>query len=192
MSDFRSVMITGDAVADYVGGKRKKRGVTKKKQFGGTNLMVAPTAIAPNATNATNATATTAPTATAPTATATAPTATTATTATPPTTGGAVKRIKVELKKKQASHKVKLQPKSDKKIKKGKSHKNRKFSLGISSLHKRITRAKSLHKKVKNMPIDKLKEILIAKKLIKPTSKAPESVLRQIASDINIVDKNAL
>jgi hypothetical protein len=45
---------------------------------------------------------------------------------------------------------------------------------------------------MKDMPLDKLKALLITKKLIKPTSKAPESVLRQIASDAHIVEKNAL
>ena len=37
------------------------------------------------------------------------------------------------------------------------------------------------------MPLDKLKEELIKKKLIRPTSKAPESVLRQIARDSQMV-----
>jgi len=42
------------------------------------------------------------------------------------------------------------------------------------------------------MPLDKLKEELVKKKLIKPTSKAPESVLRQIAADAQIVAGKAL
>ena len=55
-----------------------------------------------------------------------------------------------------------------------------------------MTRAKKLRDKVKDIPIDKLKEELIKKKLIKPTSKAPESVLRQIATDAHIVAGKAL
>jgi hypothetical protein len=49
-----------------------------------------------------------------------------------------------------------------------------------------------MHKKVKEMPLDKLKEELLKKKLIKSTSKAPESVLRQIATDAQIVEGKAL
>ena len=37
------------------------------------------------------------------------------------------------------------------------------------------------------MPIAKVRELLIAKKLIKPASKAPEKVLRQMAVDAHIV-----
>jgi hypothetical protein len=62
----------------------------------------------------------------------------------------------------------------------------------MSSLHRRVTRAKKVHTKMKDMPLDKLKALLITKKLIKPASKAPESVLRQIAADAHIVEKNAL
>jgi hypothetical protein len=112
--------------------------------------------------------------------------------------GGDDKKIKVELKKKQDTKKVQLHPKKDgpqkvpipKKLETRK--KNRKVLLGISSLHKRMTRAKKMHKKVKEMPLDKLREELISKKLIRSTSKAPESVLRQIATDAQIVDSKSL
>jgi hypothetical protein len=111
---------------------------------------------------------------------------------------GGTKQIKVELKKKANTKKVQLQPK---KAEPAKSHlvskkhltkKHRKVTLGISSLHKRMTRAKKLHKDIKNMPIDKVKEKLIKGGLIKSNSKAPESVLRQIASDAEVVAKKAL
>jgi hypothetical protein len=105
--------------------------------------------------------------------------------------------IKVELKKKHDTKKVQLHPKKIEApkvpfVKKHQTHKVRKVSLGISSLHKRMTRAKKMHKKVKEMPLDKLKEHLVSKKLIKSTSKAPESVLRQIAADSQIVASKAL
>jgi hypothetical protein len=76
--------------------------------------------------------------------------------------------------------------------KKPQTKKNRKVLLGMSSLHRRVTRAKKVHTKMKDMPLDKLKALLITKKLIKPASKAPESVLRQIAADAHIVENNAL
>lgn len=110
---------------------------------------------------------------------------------------GGVKRIKVELKKKTETKKVQLHPKKAdaqkvQLVKKLQTRKARKVLLGVSSLHKRMTRAKKLHKKAKEMPIDKLKEELIKKKLIKPTSKAPETILRQIAADAQIVATKSL
>lgn len=101
------------------------------------------------------------------------------------------KQFKVELKKKIAPKKVHLNPKKDIKTKK-QTKKVRKFTLGISTFHKRITRAKKLHKKVKELSLESLKEKLIKEGLIKSTSKAPESVLRQIASDAEVVSKKAL
>lgn len=105
------------------------------------------------------------------------------------------RQVKVELKKKTTSKKVHLNPKTvPKTVPKLKKHtkKVRKFILGISKFHKRITRAKKVHKKIKELPLDKLKEKLIKDGLIKSTSKAPESVLRQIANDTEIVNKRAL
>ena len=104
-------------------------------------------------------------------------------------------KIRVELKKKPLTKKVQLHPKKadvPKAAKKPQTKKNRKVLLGMSSLHRRVTRAKKVHTKMKDMPLDKLKALLITKKLIKPASKAPESVLRQIAADAHIVEKNAL
>ena len=96
------------------------------------------------------------------------------------------KNVRVELKKKTEVKSVHLRPKSDA-PKKVQTKRRSKLTLGISSLRKRITRAKHIHRNVKNMPLDKLKEELIKKKLIRPTSKAPESVLRQIARDSQMV-----
>ena len=106
------------------------------------------------------------------------------------------KQIKVELKKKTTAKRVHLNPKrteSPKEIsRKHQTRKHRKVSIGISTLHKRITRAKKLHKKVKEMPIDKLKDKLIKGGLIKSTSKAPAELLRQIAGDAAVVTTKAL
>lgn len=120
----------------------------------------------------------------------------TATTMVPPT-GGDHKVVKVELKKKTTAKKVQLQPKkadppkttlhSKKTLKKP-----RKITLGISSMRRRLTRAKKAHSRVRDMPLDQLKKLLIDKKLIKPTSTAPEGILRQIASDAQIVADKSL
>lgn len=106
------------------------------------------------------------------------------------------KQIKVELKRKGTAKKVHLQPKRTEPIKKANTQdgtkKVRRFTLGLSSFHRRMTRAKKMEKKMKEMPLDKLKEHLVQKKLIKPTSKAPESVLRRIAADSQILSGKAL
>jgi hypothetical protein len=113
---------------------------------------------------------------------------------TTPQQGGA-KHVKVELKKKTTAKKVHLNPKKQEAAKSSRKHqtrKVRKVTLGVSSLHKRITRAKKLHKKMKEMPIDTLKEKLVKGGLIKANSKAPENVLRQIAADAEVVKNKAL
>lgn len=104
---------------------------------------------------------------------------------------GGTRQIRVELKKKQQSKKVKLNPKREMKAKTH-TKKSRKFVLGIASLHKRMTRAKKMQKTVKAMPLDKLREQLIKSNLIKKTSKAPEGILRQIAEDSQLVGKKVL
>lgn len=113
-----------------------------------------------------------------------------------PTQAGGVKHVKVELKKKVSAKKVHLNPKKAEapkaQIKKHATRKIRKVTIGVKSLHKRVTRAKKLHKEVKEMPLDKLKEKLIKGGLIKPNSKAPEAVLRQIAGDAEMMVKKAL
>jgi hypothetical protein len=108
--------------------------------------------------------------------------------------GGEIKNIRVELKKRESAKKVKLHPKKESKPvpKKSLTKKSRKITLGVASLHKRMTRAKKVQHTMKAMPIDKLKKLLIQKKLIKPTSKAPESILRQIAADSQIVEGKSL
>ena len=106
-----------------------------------------------------------------------------------------MKNIKVELKKSTSAKKVKLHPKKAEvkpATKKSQTKKSRKIILGVAQLHKRMTRAKKVHHKVKAMPIESLKKLLIEKKLIKSTSKAPESILRQIAADSQIMDGKSL
>ena len=105
---------------------------------------------------------------------------------------GGAKQIKVELKKKILSKKVTLNPKRD--VAKPKPHtkKARKFVLGVSSMHRRMTRAKKLQHTIKKTPIDVLRKQLIQSKLIKESSKAPEAILRQIAADSELVGKKML
>jgi hypothetical protein len=198
VDEYKIFNITGGAAAEYLGGAAKQKRVRKTakasiKQEGGSAMpSAAPLVLEPlQQQYAPSLTAT--PTATAPTVppTATAPTV-------PPTVptlvgqNGGTKIIKVELKRKTAKKHVKLHPKKDGIKKLAMSKKARKVSIGLLSLHKRVRRAQKTQKKVKAMSLEDLKKELIAKKLIKATSKAPESVLRQIAADSRIMEKRAL
>jgi hypothetical protein len=109
--------------------------------------------------------------------------------------GGAKRRI--ELRKAQPTKKVQLHSKKPivaAATKPAQKHhkKTRKIVLGLVSLQKRQTRAKKISEKMKEMPLDRLKKQLVEQGLIKTTSKAPESVLRQIAADAQIVGGNGL
>jgi hypothetical protein len=108
--------------------------------------------------------------------------------------GNLVGGSRVELKKAPPSKKVHLHSKKTHPTKHHVTHKKktRKIVLGLVSLQKRQTRAKKISQKMKEMPLDKLKQQLVEQGLIKITSKAPESVLRQIAADAQIVGGNGL
>ena len=206
------IQLSGQAAKDYLGGAKKRRS-TKKKQDGGVQGLEPPTGVALHAARVNASSMLTTSSMPTPPAIHVVPSR-------PMQTGGqqeqkqeqkqqeqkqeqrqehhqeaGTRQIKVELKKKHTAKKVQLQPKKaepPKPVKKSKTRKVRRVLLGVKSLHKRMTHAKKMHKTVSERPLDKLKEELIKKKLIKPTSKAPESVLRQIASDAQIVSKNAL
>lgn len=109
---------------------------------------------------------------------------------------GGAKAIRVELKKSATQKKVHLNPKKDGHVqvhkKAEKTKKNRRITMGLAGLHKRLTRAKRIHHKVKEMPLPDLKAELVKRGLVKETTKAPESVLRQIAADAQIVSGRAL
>lgn len=203
----RSFSITGCAAKDYMSGAKKKRASRKKQEGGGlietaassnpSTWLSNPTTVQPpiikvdlhpqGAQNVQSSQAAQVPQVAQGTQVAQV-----AQVPQIPQQGG-VKQIRVELKKKSTTHKVKLNPKKTENPKK-KHHtkKVRKITLGISSLHKRMTRAKKVQKKMSDMPIDKLKEILISKKLIKANTKAPEAILRQIAADSHLVAKKVL
>jgi len=63
----------------------------------------------------------------------------------------------------------------------------RRITLRLQAVKKSQTRTNKIQAAVKDMPIAKVREHLISKNLIKPTSKAPEKVLRQMAVDAHIV-----
>jgi hypothetical protein len=207
-SDTKTVTISGGAASDLSGGKRK-RTYTKKQAGGDINAVkgvestssIALTAASPNSqtwlkpiTNPIPPQIHPVPSRIPVVAPVVAPVPVSIPKVTTVQQGGTTKHIRVELKKKIDTKKVHLNPKKPEKhvSKKHQTKKSRKITLGVVSLHKRITHAKKLHKKVKEMPIEVLKEKLVKAGLIKSTSKAPESVLRQIAADAAVVKNKAL
>jgi hypothetical protein len=214
--EIKSINITGNAAADITGGKRTRR-TAKKKQEGGADEVrgVSPIMNAVKGVESSSAIAATAASpnsntwlkypagapvppkinfAPEPSHIPSSPDKSAAPTGQYAQAGG-TKHVKVELKKKATAKKVHLNPKktdAPKHSKKHQTRKVRKVTIGVSSLHKRITRAKKLHRKVKDMPIETLKDKLIKGGLIKANSKAPESVLRQIAADTEVVKNKAL
>ena len=215
MSDIKTINISGQAAVDLSGGKKTRRS-TKKKQEGGTEevrgvsqQMIAVKGVEPQSIASNAAAANSNSWLKYPTAAPVPPLVRPIPSHVPSSPllsaapihqydvmkGGDSKHIKVELKKKTTAKKVHLNPKKAEAPKVAKKHqtkKVRKVSIGVSSLHKRITRAKKLHKSIKEMPLEKLKTHLVGKGIIKPTSKAPEHILRQIASDAEVVAKKAL
>jgi hypothetical protein len=218
MSDIKTINISGTAAADMTGGVKKGRRATKKKQEGGSDESIRGISPVMSAVKGVESSSQIASTAASPnsntwlkypTGAPVPPVVTPAASYVPspnnsaaPTAQytqqqqGGTKIVKVELKKKPTAKKVHLNPKKAEApkhlSKKHQTRKHRKVTIGVSSLHKRITRAKKLHKTVKEMPIDKLKDKLIKGGLIKENSKAPESVLRQIAADVEVVKNKAL
>jgi hypothetical protein len=207
-SDTKTVTISGGAASDLSGGKRK-RTYTKKQAGGDINAVkgvestssIALTAASPNSqtwlkpiTNPIPPQIHPVPSRIPVVAPVVAPIQVSIPKVATVQQGGTTKHIRVELKKKIDTKKVHLNPKKPEKhvSKKHQTKKSRKITLGVVSLHKRITHAKKLHKKVKEMPIEILKEKLVKAGLIKSTSKAPESVLRQIAADAAVVKNKAL
>jgi len=182
-SDTKVIRIVGGA-GESVGEAKKTRKTAKKKHGGAeSDSMNAPMGAEVRITKEMPA----APAPSAP----SAPSAPVA--PAPAQEGGEAKQIRVELKKKQQTRRVQLQPKKvEPKPLPKKTRKHRKVLLGVMALHRRMTRAKKVHAKVKEMPLASLKELLLRKKLMKPNSKAPESVLRQIAADAQIMEGKAL
>ena len=86
-------------------------------------------------------------------------------------------------------------PDSNSAIKKhpSKTHKvARRIRVSVDALNKRVNRAKTIKKESQVMSIDKIKKDLEAAGLIKVGSKAPESILRQMYTDFQVLKQRAL
>jgi hypothetical protein len=185
--DTKEIKITGDAAQMQMGGGKRRRSrkadgeteVTKgpqtRKQIGGTAAAQAPTPV--------------------PVAAAPQPAPTTGakiypeqSVPAPVLQGGAKTKVILEPAKKHAAH---LAPPAHKK-KPNQTRKARKIRVSLTGLGKRMTRHKTIQKESRVVSLDEIKKTLVAAKLIKTESKAPESMLRTMYADYQTLKKKAL
>jgi hypothetical protein len=102
--------------------------------------------------------------------------------------GGAKTKVILEPAKKHAAH---LAPPAHKK-KSNQTRKARKIRVSLTGLGKRMTRHKTIQKESRAVSLDEIKKTLVAAKLIKMESKAPESMLRTMYADYQTLKKKAL
>lgn len=122
--------------------------------------------------------------------------------AAPVLAGGSTKDVKVVLAPKKKTAKV-VFSKSKKKVLQAVAlatatvaNKTRKVAkkirMSISSLSNRMTRAHKIRKESKEMKIEDIKKALKQANLIKETTKAPDSILRQMYADYLLLKNRAL
>jgi len=164
----KQIRITGGAVTDPTVGKKRR---TSRKQSGGADIPAVLTAPAPTPTPAP--------------APAPAPVVPTPLLRNniPATMLGGKAKVILEPPKKTAAKLV---------ASKSKTRKSRKIRVSLSGLGKRITRHKKIQKDARVSSIEEIKKTLVAAKLIKPESKAPETMLRQIYADYQTLKNKAL
>jgi hypothetical protein len=173
----KSIQITGSALEGMQGSK--KRGSRKKTSGGGTAPAPAPvdaTLVAKAVVPVVDATLV---------AKTPAPVLDATLVAKAPTKGGAKPKVVLEPPSKKPLAKLDAP-------KKQQTRKARKIRVSLSGLSRRITRHKVIQKEAHGTPIDDIKKKLIEAKLIKDTSKAPETMLRQIYADYQTLKNKAL
>ncbi len=180
MSDTKKILITGAAVTEQGLGPSvgKKRRTSRKQQGGAEGNNVPPVANAPPLLVVPTPVPASAP---APAAAAIPPPQ--QANIPPALRGGAKTKVVLEPPKKTAAKLV---------ASKSKTRKAKKIRVSLTGLGKRITRHKKIQKEARNYSIEDIKKTLVAAKLIKPESKAPESILRQIYADYQTLKNKAL
>jgi hypothetical protein len=68
----------------------------------------------------------------------------------------------------------------------------KKVKMSMKNLTRRLKKANKIRKTATAKSIDEIKKDLIKMELVKPATKAPEDVLRQIYSDVEVMKKRAL
>ncbi len=175
----KNISITGGAVTQQGGGPSvgKKRRTSRKQQGGaeGNNVPPPPPLlVVPAPAPAPAAVPPPAPAAIPPPQQNNIP---------PALRGGAKTKVVLEPPKKTAAKLV---------ASKSKTRKAKKIRVSLTGLGKRITRHKKIQKEARSHSIEEIKKILVTAKLIKPESKAPESILRQIYADYQTLKNKAL
>jgi len=181
MSDTKKILITGSAVTEQGLGPSvgKKRRTSRKQQGGAEGNNVPPVANAPPLLVVPAPVPAAAP---APAPAAAIPPPQQANIP-PALRGGAKTKVVLEPPKKTAAKLV---------ASKSKTRKAKKIRVSLTGLGKRITRHKKIQKEARSYSIEDIKKTLVAAKLIKPESKAPESILRQIYADYQTLKNKAL
>ena len=184
MSDTKQIQITGSAVTEQGLGPSvgKKRRTSRKQQGGAEGNNVPPVANAPPLLVVPAPVPVAAPKPAAAPAPAPMPPPQQANIP-PALRGGAKTKVVLEPPKKTAAKLV---------ASKSKTRKAKKIRVSLTGLGKRITRHKKIQKEARSHSIEEIKKILVAAKLIKPESKAPESILRQIYADYQTLKNKAL
>jgi hypothetical protein len=170
MSETKNIRITGGAVTEPTVGKKRR---TSRKQSGGADIPAVLAAPTPATATAPAPAPTPAP----------APVSMPLRTNIPPAMLGGKAKVILEPPKKTAAKLV---------ASKSKTRKSRKIRVSLSGLGKRITRHKKIQKDARVSSIEEIKKTLVAAKLIKPESKAPETMLRQIYADYQTLKNKAL
>lgn len=76
---------------------------------------------------------------------------------------------------------------------KGKTRKaSKRITFSLKNLRKKITTAKTIKKNSEEKSLEDIKKLLVEAKLIKPESKAPETMLRHMYSDFMMLKHRAL
>ncbi len=211
MSDapIKQLTVTGNAAESYLnkGSRRRRKSSANKtvKQEGGTspgtivqiqaNKAPDAPALGPDAVSQAKASNSSA---LAKTTTDSAPAPATSAVVSPQTGGKDKKSVKVILAAgKKKPTKVILSPAKVKKIPapsdKAKTRKvAKKIRMSLHGFGKRVTRANNIRKEATKQPLDAVKKTLVAAKLIKPDSKAPEDILRKMYADYMMLKNRAL
>ncbi len=183
-SDIKTVTIVGD-IKTITGGKKRIGRITRKAH-GGSTATIAATAPQQTALPITISKTNIPP-----------PPVIPITTEQPRTQQQAGALPKIRIAPKRRTHRIILIKKQHRvgggaEASTTKHRTQRRLSIATNQLQSRVHKANNTRKASRTLPIDKIRETLVDKKIIKPTSKAPEDMLRQMYSDSMIVSQRAL
>lgn len=189
MDEVKEVAITGnpDKIMGF-SAKGRKRGTRRRGGFEIDKVIREETPVAPVPMPATAAPATAPMPATVTAAPQPVPSAS-------PQLVAPVGGAKVHIAPKKKVHRIILTkkqraPVTDIPVQKKKTQ--RRVTIATQHLQHRMRKAHTTRKASHTLPLDKIRAHLIEKNIIKPTSKAPEAVLRQMYADSLIVSQKAL